>query len=75
MNRFPQRAAAAADCGADERAFLAAEDTAEAGAGSRRSADDERCLLPVTTRRAVIDYRPRLALRSRRRLRRNRRRG
>src|SRR5947208_13998854 len=47
------RAPAAADRGADERALLATEDSADARAGRRRSADDERGFLPVMSRRAL----------------------
>src|SRR3989442_15390894 len=53
LRRLVNRAPAAADRGADERAFLATEDRADARAGRRRSADDERGLLPVTSRRAL----------------------
>src|SRR5712691_4161887 len=40
----------AAERGADERAFLATEDGAQAGARSRGPADDHRSLRPVPTR-------------------------
>ena len=40
------RPAAAADRGADERALLAADERADAGAGAARSANHERALLP-----------------------------
>src|SRR5262245_13469024 len=44
---FVDRARAAADCRADERALFAAEDGAKAGTGRRRAADHEGRLLPV----------------------------
>src|SRR5260221_14129488 len=59
-----QRARAAADRGADERALLAAEDRAEPGAGRGRAADHHRRLGPVTSGRARRDANGRAARRA-----------
>src|SRR5262245_39911268 len=50
--RLVDRADAAADCRANERAFLSAEDATQASSSRRRATDDERRLLPPAPRRA-----------------------